>query len=124
MVGFEVAIKESSKELSAKERIMYKDTSDAIRLDEATLSGEIVIGVEGYVVLDVHNEKSEDKDYNQYLIIGKDGTKYVTGSESMFSSFINIYNEMKNEDEEYSIKVFRLPSKNFKGKDFLTCTII
>ena len=124
MVGFEVAIKESSKELSAKERIMYKDTSDAIRLDEATLSGEVVIDVAGYVVLDVHNEKSEDKDYNQYLIIGKDGTKYVTGSESMFSSFINIYNEMKNEDEEYSIKVFRLPSKNFKGKDFLTCTII
>ena len=35
-----------------------------------------------------------------------------------------LYEEMKDEDEEWAIKVYRLPSKNYKGKEFITCSVI
>lgn len=124
MNGYSVEIAETNKELTAKERIRLKDTSDAIKLDEATKEGEIVITPASYAVLQIHNEKSENKDYNVYLIEDVDGTKYVTGSESFFTSFMDIFTEMEGETEEWQVKAYRLPSKNYKGKEFLTCSII
>ena len=124
MTGYSVTITESSKELNAKDRIRLKDTSDAVKLDEATKDGAITITPIAYVVLGIHNEKSDNVDYNNYLIEDEDGTKYVTGSESFWNSFMDIYNEMKEVDEPWQIKAYRLPSKNYKGKEFLTCSII
>jgi hypothetical protein len=125
MNGYEVKIKDSSKELTAKERIAMKDVSNAIRLDEATANGtHITIAPDEYVILDVHNEKSDNTDYESYIIIDKDGSKYVTGSEAFWTTFIGIWDEMSGEDEEWGIEAYRLPSKNYKGKDFLTCSII
>ena len=77
-----------------------------------------------YVILDIHNDHSEDKDYVKYVIVSKEGTKYVTGSESFFSSFKAIVDEMGGTGEEYEVEVYRLPSKNYKGKEFLTCSIV
>lgn len=125
MNGYSVDIAESSKELSAKERIKLKDTSDAIKLDEVTATnGDIIITPVAFAVLNIHNEKSDNKDYKNYIIEDEDGTKYVTGSESFWSTFTNIYNEMKDESETWQIKAYRLPSKNYNGKEFLTCSII
>ena len=124
MNGYSVSIAETNKELSAKERIRLKDTSDAVKLDEATKEEAIIITPNAYAILNIHNEKSDNKDYNNYLIEHADGTKYVTGSESFWTSFIDIYNEMKDETEPWQIKAYRLPSKNYKGKEFLTCSII
>ena len=124
MNGYSVSIAETNKELSAKERIRLKDTSDAVKLDEATKEEAIIITPNAYAILNIHNEKSDNKDYNNYLIEDADGTKYVTGSESFWASFIDIYNEMKDETEPWQIKAYRLPSKNYKGKEFLTCSII
>ena len=124
MNGYSVSIAETNKELSAKERIRLKDTSDAVKLDEATKEEVIIITPSAYAILNIHNEKSDNKDYNNYLIEDADGTKYVTGSESFWTSFIDIYNEMKDETEPWQIKAYRLPSKNYKGKEFLTCSII
>lgn len=124
MTGYEVKIAYCSKELTAKERIMLKDTTDAIKLDEATQGGSIIITPSHYAELQIHNEKADDKDYTQCIIIDTDGQKYVTGSASFWDSFQNIAEEMENEDEEWSIKVYRVPSKNYKGKEFLSCSII
>ena len=124
MNGYSVSIAETNKELTAKERIRLKDTSDAVKLDEATKEEEIIITPIAYAILKIHNEKSDNKDYNNYLIEDADGTKYVTGSEAFWTSFIDIYNEMKDETEPWQIKAYRLPSKNYKGKEFLTCSII
>ena len=121
---YEVSIKESSKELTAKERIALKDTSDAIKLDEATTENSLVIKPVAYAILNVVNDKADDPEYLQYVVIADDGTKYVTGSESFWNSFINIFEEMKDELEEWAIKVYRLDSKNYKGKQFITCSII
>ena len=123
MEGYKVEIKESSKELSARERISLKGTTNAIKLDEALAEGDVIITPVDYAILGIHNEKAEDKDYENYIIVDKSGTKYVTGSSSFWSSFIEIYEEMKDEDEEYSILAYRVESKNYKGKYFLTCSI-
>lgn len=123
MKNYKVEIKESSKELSARERISLKDTTNAIKLDEALAEGNVIITPVDYAILGIHNEKADDKDYENYIIVDKSGTKYVTGSSSFWSSFIEIYEEMKGEDEEYSILAYRVESKNYKGKYFLTCSI-
>ena len=124
MVGYSVKIKESSSDLTVKQRIAFKDTSDAIKLDIACDENSIIIEPVDYVVLAIHNEKSDNKDYENYVIIDKNGDKYVTGSASFWSSFMDIYDEMQGEEEVWSIKAYKLDSKNYKGKKFLTCSII
>lgn len=122
--NYHVEVARCNKELSAKEKIMIKDTGDAVSLDTATQEGSIIIFPALYAELAVHNEKSQNKDYSQYVIIDADGTKYVTSSQSFWNSFINIAEEMADADEEdYSIKVYRRPSKNYTGKDFITCSL-
>lgn len=124
MEGYAVTIKETSKQLSAKQRIAIKDTTNAMKLDEATANAEnVLICPEMWAVLAIHNEKSDDVDYENYVLVDKDGTKYVTGSKSFWASFMDIYREMENEDEEWGIKVYRMESKNYKGKQFITCSI-
>ena len=120
---FEVKIAETSKELTARERIRLKDTTDAIKLDEATQEEAVIITPIAYAILSVHNDKADDPDYEQYILEDADGTKYVTGSESFWNSFKSIYDEMKDEDEAWSITAYRVPSKNYKGKDFLACSL-
>jgi hypothetical protein len=124
MTGFEAKIREASKELTAKERVKFKDTTNAIQLDEATKENPLVIAPDFYVILDIHNERSEDKDYVKYIVVDKAGNKFVTGSESFFTAFKSIFEEMGGTNEDYEIEVYRLPSKNYKGKEFLTCSIV
>lgn len=127
MSDYKVTIKESSIELSPKQRLMYKDTADAIKLDEAVKENEpLAIEPIGYVVLSIHNEKSDNPDYEQYLIISADGSKYVTGSSNFFDTFVDIWDELGGveTDEAWMINVYKKPSNNFKGKFFLTCSVI
>lgn len=123
MKDYEVKIADSSHDLTARERLMYKDTSNAIRLDEATTKGTIVITPVAYAVLEIHNEKGDDKDYNNYVILDSVGNKYVTGSSSFWKAFEDIWDEMSGEDEPFEIEIYRLESKNYKGKQFITCSI-
>lgn len=124
MEGYSVNIREVSRPISAKERVMLKDTTNAISLDEATQGAKFVFEPDYYAILDVHNEKSEDKDYTKYIIVDKGGAKLVTGSESFFTSFKSIMDEMDGCDEEFSIEAYRMPSKNYKGKEFITCSVV
>lgn len=124
MEGYSVKIREASWEMSGKERVMLKDTSDAVKLDTVTTEEPVLIDVDKFAILDIHNEKSDNKDYVNYVVVDKDGTKYVTGSNSFWFSFMNIYSEMLTSDEPYKIKVYKLPSKNRQGKDFITCSIV
>lgn len=123
MNGYSVSIKETSKNLTAKERIAIKDTTSAVKLDEATQVESVTINPEMFAVLSIHNDKSDNPDYENYIVVDKNGTKYVTGSQSFWTSFMDIWTEMENEDEDWSVLVYRHPSKNYKGKDFITCAI-
>lgn len=136
---YSVVIAFASRALSGKEKVMMKDTTNALSLDNLTQPNPVrdeagnVVGMEPrsvvidpdfYVVLDVHNEKAKDKDYKKYIIVDKSGKKYITGSESLIRSFTDIMAEMEGESEEFSIEVYRMPSKNYQGRDFLTCSIV
>jgi len=127
--NYSATILEASRELTPKERVMFKDLANAQSLNElakeARMSGStIVISVKDYAIVAIHNEASEDVDYNNYLIIDKEGQKYYTGSESFWSKFMDIYSEMKDVDEDWSIELNLVPSKKYAGKEALTCSLV
>lgn len=125
MKTYKTEVTETSRPVSAKERISLKDTTSAIRLDQATLTdGRVMIDFDMWAVLTVHNDMSEDKEYQQYILVDKEGNRYVTGSNNFWQSFMEIYEEMKEEEEDWGVVAYRVPSKKYQGKDFLTCAII
>ena len=122
MENYNVSIAKASKELTKVERVKFKDTNDCAKLDELTKQGEVIIDVDFYVLIDVHNEAAKgDKDYQQIVIVDHEGNKYCTGSKTFVNTFLNIADEL--DGEEYSVKVIRKPSRNYAGKEFLSCTI-
>lgn len=125
MNGYTTSILEASKQLTKKESVLLKDLTNAIQLDPATDGdNHVTFKPEFYAIISVHNESSKEKDYKKYVLVDKDGTKYVTGSESFWDSFNNIWAEMEDSDEEWELEVYKQPSKNYAGKGFLTCSII
>lgn len=122
-MAYTAEITKCNKELSKKERVMYKNASDCKRLDEETMkTGSLVIKPSLWLELSVHNDKAKNPDYIQYIIVDEDGTSYLTGSENFMANFLSIAEEM--EGEPFEVEVYRKPSKNFNGKDFLTCKLI
>lgn len=124
MQGYSAKIVDTSRDISAKEKIQLKDTTGAIKLDEVLEQGALTIKPDMYAVLAIHNEKSDNLDYENYLVKDVDGNTYVTGSESFFSSFKDIFDDMQGEDEDWAIKIYKMDSKNYKGKQFITCSIV
>ena len=120
-----VDIISATRDLSAKERIMIKDTTNAVSLDEATASGSVVIPYAYHAILQVHNEKAEDVDYQKCVVVDAVGQKYVTGSKSFITALEDIVGEMLAANEkDFEIEVYRKPSKNYKGKEFISCSIV
>lgn len=121
---YSVKVSYVSKDLTHKEKVQLQDTTDCIRLDTATQGSDVIIHPYFYAELEIHNEKGEDKDYVNYVVVDEDGTRYLTGSKSFYNSFVDIVEEMEDSNEEYAVKCYRVPSKNRQGKDFITCSII
>lgn len=125
MEGYEVKVAECSKKLNGKERVAIKDITNAVKLDSAINPDERLEIIPDYTAtLEVHNENAENKDYRIFVIVAKDGTKYITSSNSFISSYNGIAEEMEKEEEEWGIEAYKIESKNFKGRYFLTCSII
>lgn len=127
MTNYSVKLVESSKELTKKETVMFKDLSDAVNLSEFIdeQHGAVMIDVESWAELAIHNENAkegQDKDYTNYVVVDKNGTRYYTGSESFWSSFKDIWCEMSDSTEEWSLKVYKKQSKG--KKDFITCSVM
>jgi hypothetical protein len=118
----------ASKELTAREKIKIKDVSACKKLDELTQNGEhIIINVDFYAIVSIHNEKADDTDYNNVVIVDKDGSRYVTGSKSFKRSLDDIMDELIDagvlDEEDILIDVYTKPSKNYSGKSFITCSL-
>lgn len=121
MTGFNATITEASRELTAREKIKLKDFTNAVALDG--VEGHLIIAPEMWAVISVHNEHSkQEKDYKKYVIMDKAGVKYVTGSDSFMSSFGDIWCDM--DGEEFEIDIYKMPSKNYSGKSFITCSLV
>lgn len=122
MNDYKVTIKESTKELTARERLRMKDLTSSIKFDDfVTPTEQQTITPAFSCVLSVHNPSAEKVDYEVYIIEDKDGHKFYTSSESFWQSYKDIVEEMG--DEEFSIIVYKVESKNRKGQYFITCSI-
>lgn len=121
-VKYKATIIETSRDLTARERLFIKDTSTAFKLDSLEADQELSFRPVDYAILNVESPKAE-KPYNTYVVVDEDGNKYVTGSESFWKAFEEIWEEMYDEAEEYKIKVYKKESKNYQGKMFITCSI-
>lgn len=127
MEGFNSKIVKASRALSARERIMMKDTTDAQNINSALKSGNVEFSPLAWAIVSVHNERSENKDYENLVIIDNNGKKYYTSSPSFREAFMDIFAEMADENgfpiEEYSVKCYAVSSRNQQGC-FLTCSIL
>ena len=124
--------------LTARERIMLKDLGDALDIVteiDRSENGSIVLQPIFYAELDVHNEytketASGDKntDYTVFVILTADGYKYKTSSESFTETFKDIWEEIapgvQETGEAFEIKCYGIPSKNYKGNNILSCSLI
>lgn len=127
MDSFSTSIQFASFEMSARDRIKFKDITDAVKIDEYTANnGSFTAEIAGYVILNIHNPKSKNNpDYHNYVYIGTDGKKYVSGSESLWNAFSEIKDELAadNDTDPITLTFYRVPSKNYAGKDFLSCSL-
>lgn len=123
--GFSAKVTATSRELTHKQRVMLADTSDDVSIEAQTRDGAVLtLDVDYWAEVAIHNEHSNDKDYSNYVVVTKDGTKYKTGSKSFWNSFMDIWEDMADDDEEWQLKVYQKESKNRAGKTFITCSII
>lgn len=114
----------SMKSLSGKEKVRFKDLTASKKLDEeVTEDTSLLVALDNYIKLHVHNSKSENPDYDVMIVIDKEGNSYYTSSETFMRALEGVINDMKDETEEWGIEVVKKPSSNFKGKFFLTCTV-
>ena len=128
--NYSATIKEASRELTPKERVMFKDLGNATQLnhlaEEALTAGgkAIIENIKDYAIISIHNEASEDVDYDNFLLIDGNGDKYYTGSRPFWNSFKSIWDEMADSAEDWGIQLNLIPSKNYAGKTVLTCSLI
>lgn len=118
-------VETSMTNMSKVEQIAMKDVGDCILLETYVNEndGEVIIEPKDYALLHVENDRSESKEYDVLILVDSGGTKFKTGSQSFFNAFMDIYNDLKDETG-WSIKVYGKPSKNYNGKNFLTCSVV
>lgn len=133
MNGYKAVVKESVKGLTAREKIAIKALNDVTELNDlVTPEQAVMINLDNVVTVMVHNEKSDNQDYNKYVYIDKDGTKYVSGSEPLYTTVKDILGDIEDaiadgemdEKEDITIKVLKKESANYKGQMFLTAELI
>lgn len=119
----------SLKDLTARQRIAVKDFSSADKLNEMITADipKIVIDVDNIIEVTVHNEQSKgNSDYKVYVIVATDGKKFRTGSETAYTSAMEIYKELEAAGElggGFELEFYKVKSNNFDG-DFIKCNLV
>lgn len=127
--NYSADVTSSLKELTARQRIAVKDFSSADKLNEMITveNPKIVIDVDNIIEVTVHNEQSKgNSDYIVYVIVATDGSKYRTGSETAYTTAMEIYKELEaaNElDGGFTLEFYKVKSNNFDG-DFIKCNLV
>lgn len=124
---YNTKVTHTSREITPQEKFLIKDFNDAVGLDTVVTDGNgIIVDIDVIAEVQVHNEHAkDDKDYTTIVIIAKDGTKYTTSSNSVRDAISDIMDECTDEGiEEYKLKIFKKPSKNYQGKSFMTASIV
>lgn len=126
MTGYTATIVNGSREFTARERMRIKDTTAATPLDEAvTAESPLEMELADWATLKITNERSKgEKEYMKFVLIDKSGNHYTSGSESLISAVGEIAKEMWEEAEPWKLLIYKKESKNYKGKYFLTATVV
>ena len=122
----------ASKELTKRERVMLSDVSSATKFDEVINGVDDTFAIEpvAYALVSIENDKAKgENQYEVIVILDASGNKYVTGSQSFREAFVGIWEQMTDNGEiaageEFSIRVYKRPSKNYSGKAFISCALI
>lgn len=124
--NYSVAITEASSEFRGKKLLKVTDMAASIPLNKAVTQEQgLILKVSDYAVVDIHNDSAKgDKDYKQYVLIDTAGDTYRTGSAAFYRSFKTIWDAMCDSDEEWELKIYKVPSKNYTDKDVILCTVI
>lgn len=123
--NYNAEIKYASKELTRKQQAQLLQANFPT-LDQTVLSdgSEFIIDLDFYAVIKIHNEKTENKDYEVCIVFCKDGTAYGTGSASFIQRLEEAWEYMSDSDEPWQLAVSKKNSKTRTGAQFLTCRVI
>lgn len=124
--NYSVTIAEASTEFRGKALLKVTDMMASAPLNDVVSAEQaLILKVSDYAVVDIHNEAAKgDKDYKQYILIDADSNTYRTGSTAFYRTFKEIWDAMADSDEDWELKVYKVPSKNYKGKDVILCTVV
>lgn len=123
--GYSVQIIKVSKDIRAIEKIRLKDLSLSKKINEIVKAESFVIEPDYYASLHIINENSENKEYDVFVIVDKEGQHYHTGSNSFMQSFIAIAEELDGEDDlRWGVECYSVPSKDPKNNNFLKCSVV
>lgn len=122
---YKAEIIESSRELTKREALKIKDTTNAVKIDKVVSENEpLVINVQDYALMHVENDQSKtNKEYDQIVVMDENGQKFTTGSPSFMRTFTDIYETLADETP-FEIECYKKESKTYEGKYFLTCSVI
>lgn len=120
---YKTTITETSMQLTARERLMMEDTTDAIKLNDLKDDEDLVIAPKAYALLHAEDDEGFNDPYDKFIVTDAEGKKYTTGSKAFRDNFMKIWNVMSEEGEAFEIKIYKVKSKNRDGS-FLTCSII
>lgn len=128
---YESTITFTTRELNPIEKIKLKDLTATVALDDELKSipdHKLTFTPELIVIVSVHNPKAKSNlDYETLVFTDSEtGVRYRTSSMSFKSAVLDIVHDLILENinpNTVPLVAYTRPSKNFTGKDFLTCTI-
>ena len=123
--NYSVQVVNATKELTGRQMVALRNFSNMIQLNDETKENDVTIDIDYVACIEVHNEKSDNKDYMKYVFVDNNGTTYITGSETLYREYTDIKETLEavGDTDPISIKVIRKPSKNNQN-DFLTCVLV
>lgn len=119
---FKTEISYCNTELTVKEKIQFKNLNDSESIN--TLENGTTLTVDKWGLLQIHNEKLDEPDYQNVVLVTPEGNKYHTSSNSFFMAIDDIQSELDEAGEKlpFDIKIVKKQSKNNSGQ-FITCVL-
>lgn len=113
----------ATKELSKAESVKFVLNVNAKPLDEIIKNDNDVLDIPfNYaVIVHVNNDQTDVGEYDRCYIVDDKENIYSTSSNSFMNSLQSICDIM--ETEQFILKCFKIPSRNYKDKFILTCNL-
>lgn len=118
---------ETSADFDKRTRVRIRTAANAISIEKATQDGAVFpADIVGYAIVKIVNPHGKgDKEYNRNIFLTSDDELLFTGSDSLMTSFMEVWDEMWEPEkaEPVQVEFVQEPSKNREGKYYLKCYI-